>query len=574
MQLSRLLAPLRGARARLALQWRLAVIGQIRQDRERNPEAGSAACVADSRIGHKVAQARGIRVVRVVPAEVFMAALKRVWDQRLVRQSALPPRLGKRIFSARLLCRQRWRLTVFLASVSVFLVLAVGTLFIEPLRPLMLVTGLALFLPAAFIRLEGIRHSRRQWPRKRLKEKALPVYSVLVPVYREVAVLDQLLAALQRLQYPRDRLDIKIIVEAHDTEMRLALSRRVLPAYMEVLVVPPGAPRTKPRALNYALPFCRGELLCIFDAEDMPAPDQLRAAAETFAAAPDDIVCLQARLGWYNADQNWLTGMIEIEYAAHFDVLLPNLARRGWPLPLGGTSNHFRLSALRAAGGWDAWNVTEDADLGLRLARMGYRSATLDSYTGEEACTRLADWLGQRTRWIKGWIQTWLVHVQAPIQLWQATGRGGLVVLQAVIGASVLAALGYPLFLVLFLWWWWMGPEAQTWAGYIADWLYAGVFIAGHLAAVASAMVGLCRRQRSDLVWLLPLLPVYWLLVSWAAWRALHELLKRPFHWFKTPHGLVLAGHSLWPHALRRPAPPAWPDSARHLKGEERQPFA
>ncbi len=530
--------------------------------------------MADAQTGLQAALARGLHVLAVVPADVFMGMIKAVWDKRLVGMSVLPPRIDGRGFGALLLRRQWWRLAAFVAGIFLFLAMAAGSVVVEPLRMATMLLGLFVFLPAAFIRLEGIRHSRKPLPRKRLTEMDLPVYSVLVPVYREVAVLDQLIGALRQLRYPREKLDIKIIIEEHDTDMRLALSRRVLPSYMEVLVVPSGLPRTKPRALNYALPFCRGELLCIFDAEDVPTPDQLWVAAETFAAAPTEIACLQARLGWYNAGRNWLTGMIEIEYGAHFDVLLPNLARRGWPLPLGGTSNHFRISVLRAAGAWDAWNVTEDADLGLRLARMGYRAATLDSYTGEEACTKLADWLGQRTRWIKGWVQTWLVHLQAPVQLWRSTGWGGFFVLHALIGASVLSMLGYPLFLGLYLWWWWMTPEAETWLGQFAGGLYAGTFLAGHVAAAMTALAGLCRRQKGELVYLLPLLPLYWLLVSWAAWRALWELAARPFHWFKTPHGLSPAEEGRWPRPLRRPAPPAWPEHARHLKGEERPPSA
>ena len=568
--LVRLLASLRGAQARMAMRWRMAPARQGLSHDGKEADAAADAFVTDAQVGLQAAVARGLQVAAVVPSDTFMLALKAAWDNLLLRRISRPPRIGRRIFSALVLQRRRWRLAAFVGGVLCFLAIAVGSLVMEDVRVVALLLGLGIFLPAAFIRLEGIRYSRARLPRKRLTEKELPVYSVLVPVYREVAVLDQLLAALQRLRYPREKLDIKIIVEEHDTDMRLALSHRMLPSYMEVLVVPAGHPRTKPRALNYALPFCRGELVCIYDAEDVPAPDQLWLAAETFAAMPASVACLQARLGWYNAGHSWLTGMIEIEYAAHFDVLLPNLARRGWPLPLGGTSNHFRIAALRAAGAWDAWNVTEDADLGLRLARMGYHTATLDSYTGEEACTSLRDWLGQRTRWIKGWLQTWLVHLQAPWQFWQTAGAGGMFVLHALIGASVLSALGYPLLLALFLWWWWMVPDAQTWSGHLLDWLYAIIFIAGHMAAIMTAMAGLCRRQKSELVRLLPLLPFYWLLVSWAAWRAVAELLRRPFHWFKTPHGHSPASSVDWPRPLRRPAPPAWPESARHLKGERR----
>jgi cellulose synthase/poly-beta-1,6-N-acetylglucosamine synthase-like glycosyltransferase len=301
------------------------------------------------------------------------------------------------------------------------------------------------------------------------------------------------------------------------------------------VVVPAGTPRTKPRALNCGLALARGELLCVYDAEDIPDAGQLRLAAETFAAAPAELACLQARLGWYNARRNWLTGFLELEYGAHFDVLLPALARRGWPLPLGGTSNHFRVSALRAAGGWDAWNVTEDADLGLRLARLGHGAGMLASETAEEACARLGDWFGQRVRWIKGWMQTWLVHLGDARGLARSCGRGGFFVLHAVIGASVLSALGYPVFTGLYLGW-------LMWGGGwgLPGWIYAGVFVAGHVAAMMAALAGACRRGHGDLVRLIPLLPLYWLLISAAAWRALAELVRQPHHWRKTPHGREL----------------------------------
>ncbi|MCF6191856.1 MAG: glycosyltransferase, partial [Candidatus Hydrothermae bacterium] len=202
-----------------------------------------------------------------------------------------------------------------------------------------------------------------------LKDNALPVYTVLVPLYREAAVLGQLLQALARLDYPAERLDIKLLVEEDDEETLAALRGFVLPRHMEVLVVPRGAPRTKPRALNHGLACARGELLTIYDAEEVPHPGQLRVAASCFAVQGADMACLQAPLGWYNATSSFFSRMLAVYYAAHFHVILPWLHKLGLPLPLGGTSNHFRVAALREAGAWDPFNVTEDADLGLRLAR-------------------------------------------------------------------------------------------------------------------------------------------------------------------------------------------------------------
>ena len=190
----------------------------------------------------------------------------------------------------------------------------------------------------------------------------------------------------------------------------------------EIIEVPPGGPRTKPKAANYALAFARGEYLVVYDAEDRPERDQLKKAVATFRASPRQTACLQARLNFYNADHNWLTKMFALDYALWFDTLLPGLDRIGVPMPLGGTSNHFRTSVLRDIGGWDAFNVTEDADIGIRLSQLGYRVSMLDSNTFEEAPVTIGAWLKQRSRWLKGYMQTWLVHMRDPLALVRRTG--------------------------------------------------------------------------------------------------------------------------------------------------------
>jgi glycosyltransferase XagB len=241
--------------------------------------------------------------------------------------------------------------------------------------------------------------------RARVEDRRLPVYSVVVALHREARVVPQLLAALAAIDYPRGKLDIKLVIEHDDRATRLAIEALDLPATYEVVVAPAGWPRTKPRALNIALPLVRGELLVIFDAEDAPAPCQLREAAERFLRAPRELACLQARLAIDNIEDSWLTRLFAIEYAVLFDVLNPGLAGLGLPLPLGGSSNHFRTEVLREVCGWDAWNVTEDADLGLRLARFGYGVGILPSSTQEEAPALIDAWLKQRRRWSKGWMR-------------------------------------------------------------------------------------------------------------------------------------------------------------------------
>ncbi|MGH6794529.1 MAG: glycosyltransferase, partial [Methylocella sp.] len=253
--------------------------------------------------------------------------------------------------------------------------------------------------------------------RARVEDRLLPVYSVVAALHREARVVPQLAAALDAIDYPRGKLDIKLVIEHDDRATQLALEALNLPANYEVVVAPAGWPRTKPRALNIALPLVRGELLVVFDAEDAPAPGQLREAAERFLRAPRKLACLQARLAIDNIDDSWLTRLFAIEYAVLFDVLNPGLAGLGLALPLGGSSNHFRTEILREVCGWDAWNMTEDADLGFRLARFGYGVGTLLSSTQEEAPALINAWLRQRLRWSKGWMQTFITLTRDPRRL-------------------------------------------------------------------------------------------------------------------------------------------------------------
>lgn len=274
----------------------------------------------------------------------------------------------------------------------------------------------ALFFGGIYVRLCATAASllRRQAPAPVLSDRELPTYTIIAPMYREASVAAQFVAALKALDYPAAKLDIKLALESDDLETAAALRKAGLAPNMEIVVAPDGAPRTKPRAMNAALPLARGTLLTIYDAEDRPEPDQLRVAAAAFAAASPRLACLQARLVVDNAAENVLAYFFAIGYAALFEVSNPGLALLGLPMPLGGTSNHFRTELLRRVVGWDAWNVTEDADLGLRLARFGFSVGTIDSATYEDAPLEFKAWLGQRARWMKGWMQTLAVFLRAP----------------------------------------------------------------------------------------------------------------------------------------------------------------
>jgi cellulose synthase/poly-beta-1,6-N-acetylglucosamine synthase-like glycosyltransferase len=367
----------------------------------------------------------------------------------------------------------------------------------------------------------------------------LPLYTILVPLYREANVLPSLVAALRAFDYPRDKLEVKLIVEADDDETRQAIRALDPDPWFHIVVVPPSDPRTKPKACNYALRFARGEFIVIFDAEDRPEPDQLRKAVAQFRSGPQSIGCLQARLNFYNRNENWLTRLFALDYALWFDFLLPGLDVLRVPMPLGGTSNHFRTDVLRGIHGWDSFNVTEDADIGIRLARLGYRATTLDSTTYEEATNRPSDWLKQRTRWLKGYMQTWLVHMRNPLALWRHAGTRGFFAFQLFIGGTFVSSLANPLMWLMFI--------ASHMTGIT---FFSGAFgealaraslfslVAGNLLFVYLAMLGPYRRGWLQLAPYGLIAPLYWLMISAAAYRAVWQLIRRPFYWEKTQHGV------------------------------------
>ncbi len=360
----------------------------------------------------------------------------------------------------------------------------------------------------------------------------LPVYSVLVPLRNEAAMVPQLFAALGALDYPPERLDIKFVVEARSPRTVQAVRQRLGDPRFSLVEVPDAAPRTKPKALDFALPLCRGEHVVVFDAEDIPAPDQLWKAALRFRDEPD-IVCLQARLVIENGRKNWLTALFTAEYAGLFTVLLPALARWRMPMPLGGTSNHFRIAALRELGGWDAYNVTEDADLGMRLARRRLRVEMLASHTVEAAPVRLRPWLGQRSRWMKGWMQTFIVHNRDPGRLCAQMGLPAFLMFQSLVLGMILSPVLHCCFAVTLAVKWLTGH-----GGLQGPWgyLYLGVMALGYGSALALSATGLARLNKQHLLVQQVLLPVYWLLMGAATIRAVHELVVKPYYWFKSPH--------------------------------------
>jgi cellulose synthase/poly-beta-1,6-N-acetylglucosamine synthase-like glycosyltransferase len=371
-----------------------------------------------------------------------------------------------------------------------------------------------------------------------LQDDDLPVFTVLVPMYRESEVLPILVASIRRMDYPRTKLDVKLVLEAGDHETIDAARALRAEDLFEIIRVPDSQPKTKPKACNYALYFARGTYTVIFDAEDIPEPDQLKKVVALFQASPDNVACVQARLNYFNRDDNFLTRMFTLEYSHWFDYLLPGLHRLNIPIPLGGTSNHFRTDVLRELGAWDPYNVTEDADLGVRLTQAGYRVAVVNSTTFEEANGVLKSWINQRSRWIKGYMQTWLVHMRRPVRLYQRLGFIGFVGFQMFVGFPPFTALINPLLWLTFLVSLIIGPQhvAALFPPFVLVMALFDLLISNAMYMYFN-LVAASKRQWFNLVpWGL-LAPAYWVLHSVAAYKALGQLITNPHYWEKTQHG-------------------------------------
>ncbi|RYG27740.1 MAG: glycosyltransferase, partial [Burkholderiales bacterium] len=388
----------------------------------------------------------------------------------------------------------------------------------------------ALFAIIIALRLSAAFHAFRKRPpvqTPRVHDSQLPTLTLLIPLLREgLDVVKELVAAINRLDYPASKLDVKILVEADDMATINAVLQTDPPLWFEIIPVPPGEPRTKPKALNYGLANARGSVIAVFDAEDRPDPSQPRAAMAAFQKGGSKLAVVQAPLLIHNGKDGWLARQFEVEYAIHFRVWLPFLAWLKLPLALGGTSNYFRKQALQEAGGWDAWNVTEDADIGLRLARTGHDAQTITPPTYEEAPAQLRPWMKQRTRWMKGHLQTWLVLMRKPFKAASEMGWLRFLGLQLTFGISLFASIFHLPLLVWFGWCLFQFNSFEVWQ--------TALFVVGYGSVVIAAFAA--RTAHKSLLNLVTL-PFYWPLQSVAMLCAFVEMKVAPHHWAKTHHG-------------------------------------
>jgi cellulose synthase/poly-beta-1,6-N-acetylglucosamine synthase-like glycosyltransferase len=378
-----------------------------------------------------------------------------------------------------------------------------------------------------------------------LDDRTLPIYTILVPVYKEPEVIPILINSLSKLDYPHERLDVIILLEENDQATIEAARAAKPPRYVRLLIVPDSKPKTKPKACNYGLAFARGEYLTIYDAEDIPDPDQLKKAVIAFKKGDPSLVCVQAALNYFNRNENFLTRMFTLEYSYWFDYLLPGLETLKMPIPLGGTSNHFRTDRLRELQGWDPFNVTEDADLGIRASQHGYTVGVINSTTYEEANCALKNWIRQRSRWIKGYMQTWLVHNRHPLRSLRKLGLKNWLAYQFFIGGSFFTFLTSPIMWLLFFYW--LLTRAHWLQNIFPSWLiYLGLFnlLVGNAIGIYLNLVAVFRRGYYDLAFYALLNPIYWQLHSIAAYMALWQLFTKPFYWEKTVHGISKFTHA------------------------------
>lgn len=435
-----------------------------------------------------------------------------------------------------------WRAGMARRGVLAAVVVLIALAALLPVVATGIVFGFALLVFAGNITLKATAFAsalRDARPRKTVPRDAppLPIVSLIVPLFQEHDIAHALVARLSRLDYPRERLDVLLAVEQDDPTTRKALAAAKLPAWFRVITVPTGHPRTKPRALNFALNFARGEIIGIYDAEDRPDPDQILRIARRFADSPPDVACLQGQLDYYNARHNVLARLFAIEYATWFRVLLPGVERLGLVVPLGGTTLFLRRSALDAVGGWDAHNVTEDAELGLRLARRGYRTELIETTTFEEANAAVVPWIRQRARWQKGYLMTWAIAMRAPRSLWRDLGTLRFLAIQVQFLCAVAGFLVAPLLWSLMIKPFGLAHPLDALMpplgyGILGTAFVASVVLSMGIAVFATRPAHL--RQHRPYVLLSEL---YFLLATVSAWRAALDMFVRPFWWAKTAHG-------------------------------------
>ncbi len=374
-----------------------------------------------------------------------------------------------------------------------------------------------------------------------LSEDTLPVYTILLPVFKEAEIIPQLISSISQIDYPRNKLDVQLLVEETDVTMKETLKKMKMPEHFKIVIIPDSQPRTKPKACNVGLGHAKGEYLVIYDAEDIPEPDQLKKSICAFRKINDSsVVCLQAKLNYYNPRQNILTRWFTSEYSMWFDLYLPGLDALEAPIPLGGTSNHFKTECLKKIGGWDSYNVAEDCDLGIRLFREGFRTRILDSTTWEEANSKFTNWMRQRSRWVKGYIQTWCVHMRRPVMLARKMGIINFFSFQLTVAGLFITLLFNPVYWFITAGWL-LTAQNRVFPHlfYPSADLITYVLLVSNGIFVFLNVMGCLKRSYRYLIPETLISPIYWVLISMGAWKGFLQIFTKPHFWEKTKHGFL-----------------------------------
>lgn len=369
-------------------------------------------------------------------------------------------------------------------------------------------------------------------------DEELPVMSVLIPLYKEKEVIPQIFKYLSDFDYPQEKLDIIFILESTDTETAQAFLDMHPPSHFKALLSPDVQPKTKPKAMNVAFSAAKGDILVIFDAEVLPERDQLKRAYLTFKLHPE-AGYLHSRMDVYNADENWITRLYTGEFCYFYHYYLPGLVASNFPLPISGHSTYFRREVIEKVGAWDAYNVAEDCDIGIRIYRKGFGSGRmLDTHTWEQSTTTIPTWVRQRTRWIQGFIQTSIVQLRYPLLLKRElkTWRNFVVFLILVPGNVILNILNIFQWMMFALWHTTHAPFLQVAYSGFTLYLATICFVVGNFFFTFYSMYALYKRKHYSTVPWAMLMFAYWIMLGIATIRATIHLFLHPYKWDKTAH--------------------------------------
>jgi len=374
-----------------------------------------------------------------------------------------------------------------------------------------------------------------------VKDSELPIYSILIPLYKEASVLKQIVSVINNLNYPKNKLDVKLLLEEDDLETINAVKKMKLPRYFETVIIPHSFPKGKPKALNIGLTKIKGKYLTIYDAEDIVDRDQLKKVYLVFKNAPDNVGCVHSKLNFYNKNQNWLTKIFTTEYTYWYELCMPWLIKDQYIVPFGGNSVHFKTEVIKKMGGWDPYNVTEDCEIGIRLYRKGYVAEYVNSITTEEAVLTTKAWIRQRSRWMKGYILTSFVNLRHPVRLYKELGlKKILSFFLIILGTPIIHLLNLLFGTLTILWFLTYSPVIKAFFPWYI--LYPSLisFVFGNFMMIYLGMIGSVNNKYYNLVKWNLLSPLYWLLMAVATVKSVFQLIIAPHFWEKTAHGFHL----------------------------------